>query len=46
MTKKPAKKAAKKNSPEQIKPEEALSRMTGFADRKEKFIAAIKKSKN
>jgi hypothetical protein len=33
-------------SPEQVPPEEALIRMKSFADRKEKFIAAVKKSKN
>jgi hypothetical protein len=31
---------------EQIEPAEALKRMKGFSARKEKFIAAIKKSKN
>jgi hypothetical protein len=40
------KKAKQKSSPEQISPEEALKRMKSFAMRKEKFVAAIKKSQN
>jgi len=41
MTKRP------KKSPEQVGPEEALRRMKTFvAERKEKFVAAIKKSKD
>jgi hypothetical protein len=35
-----------KNSPEQVSPELALKRMRSFAERKEKFVAAIKKSKD
>jgi len=34
------------NSPEQVTPEEALKRMRSFAERKEKFVAVIKKSKD
>ena len=34
------------SSPEQVTPEEALKRMRSFAERKEKFVAAIKKSKD
>lgn len=34
------------NSPEQITATEALRRMKAFAERKEKFVAAIKKSKD
>ena len=34
------------DSPEQVVGEEALKRMKSFAERKEKFIAAVKKSKN
>jgi hypothetical protein len=34
------------SSPEQVTPEEALRRMRSFAGRKEKFVAAIKKSKD
>jgi hypothetical protein len=43
-----ARKSSKKkhSSPEQVTPEEALARMKSFSDRKERFIAAIKKSKN
>jgi hypothetical protein len=36
----------KSSSPEQISPEEALKRMKSFALRKEKFVAAIKKSQD
>jgi hypothetical protein len=36
----------KKSSPEQVSAEESLKRMKRFAERKENFIAAIKKSKN
>jgi hypothetical protein len=34
------------DSPEQISPVEALNRMKGFSARKEKFVAAIKESKD
>jgi hypothetical protein len=34
------------DSPEQISAEEALKRMKTFAERKERFIAAIKESKD
>jgi hypothetical protein len=34
------------STPEQISPEEALKRMKSFKDRKENFVAAIKKSQN
>jgi hypothetical protein len=34
------------STPEQISSEEALKRMKSFSKRKEKFIAAIKKSQN
>jgi hypothetical protein len=43
--KKETTKAKKKSSKsEQISPEEALKRMKSFTERKEQFIAAIKKS--
>jgi hypothetical protein len=46
-TKKKAEKSKQKSSEsEQISPAEALKRMKDFSQRKEKFIAAIKKSKN
>jgi hypothetical protein len=32
------------NTPEQVAPEHALKRMKAFTERKEKFIAAVKKS--
>jgi bifunctional UDP-N-acetylglucosamine pyrophosphorylase/glucosamine-1-phosphate N-acetyltransferase len=35
-----------RRSPEQVSGEESLSRMNSFADRREKFIAAVQKSKN
>jgi hypothetical protein len=45
--KKETKKSQKVSSmPEPVKPEEALKRMKSFTERKEKFIAAIKKSQN
>jgi hypothetical protein len=44
--KKTDKKSKQKSSPEQISPVEALKRMKSFAERKEKFVAAIKKSQN
>jgi hypothetical protein len=34
------------NSPEQITATEALRRMNAFPKRKEKFVAAVKKSKD
>ena len=34
------------SSPEKISATEALKRMKSFAERKEKFIAAVKKSKD
>jgi hypothetical protein len=47
MKKKQSKKSEQKSStPEQVSPEEALKRMKSFSERKEKFIAAIKKSQN
>ena len=46
MKKKSAKKGASSDSPEQVKGDEALKRMKAFAERKEKFVAAIKKSKD
>ena len=36
----------KKESAEQVSPEEALTRMSSFKERKDKFVAAIKKSKD
>jgi hypothetical protein len=36
----------KSSTPEQISPEEALTRMKSFTERKEKFVAAIKKSQS
>jgi hypothetical protein len=36
--------SAKSDSPEQVTAEEALRRMKSYAERKEKFIAAIKES--
>jgi hypothetical protein len=41
-----AKRKQPERSPEQVMPEEALRRMRSFAGRKEKFVAAIKKSKD
>jgi bifunctional UDP-N-acetylglucosamine pyrophosphorylase/glucosamine-1-phosphate N-acetyltransferase len=35
-----------RRSPENVSAEESLSRMNSFADRKEKFVAAVEKSKN
>jgi hypothetical protein len=46
MKKKTDQKPKQKSSPEQVSPEEALKRMKSFSERKEKFIAAIKKSQN
>jgi len=34
------------SSPEQVRSDDALRRMRSFKERKEKFIAAVKKSKN
>jgi len=45
MSKRPKKKAPN-HSPEQVTAEEALMKMKSFADRKEKFVAAVKKSKD
>ncbi|HSI88252.1 MAG TPA: hypothetical protein VK918_04295 [Pyrinomonadaceae bacterium] len=39
-------KGEQKESAEQVEPEEALKRMSSFKDRKDKFVAAIKKSKD
>lgn len=39
-------KNGQKASPEKVTAQEALKRVKGFAKRKEKFIAAIKESKN
>jgi hypothetical protein len=46
MKKKTAKSKEKSSKSEQISPEEALKRMKSFTERKEQFIAAIKKSTN
>lgn len=46
MSKKGEKSRRKENLREQITAEESLKRMKGFAERREEFIAAIKKSKN
>jgi hypothetical protein len=47
MKKKQSEKSKQKSSTsEQISPKEALKRMESFSERKEKFIAAIKKSQN
>jgi hypothetical protein len=35
-----------RRSAEQVTPEEALTRMKSFSERKEKFVAAVQKSKN
>ena len=40
------KKRKPSESPEQVSAEEALRRMKAFTERKEKFVAAIKKSKD
>ena len=40
------KRKPKKEAPEQISASEALKRMKSFSERKEKFVAAIKKSKD
>lgn len=39
-------KAKQSSSPEQIAPEEALRRMKNFTKRKEKIVAAVRKSEN
>jgi hypothetical protein len=44
--KKTEKKTEQKPSPEQISSEEALRRMKSFSQRREKFVAAIKKSQD
>lgn len=46
MKRKPRPREHKENSPEQVTPEEALERMRSFIGRKEKFVAAIKTSKD
>lgn len=47
MKKDKSKGKAKSESPEQISPAEALKRMKSFsAERKEKFVAAIRQSQN
>ena len=46
MKKKVAKKDKSESSPEQITAAEALRRMKAFAERKENFVASIKKSKD
>lgn len=46
MKKKEEKSKQKASESEQVSPAEALKRMKGFSQRKEKFIAAIKKSQN
>ena len=40
------KKSDKNSSPEKISAAEALKRMKSFGERKEKFVAAVKKSKD
>ncbi|MBA2379765.1 MAG: hypothetical protein H0V76_09360 [Blastocatellia bacterium] len=41
------KKSVKKNdSPEQVSSEESLARMKSFAERRDKFIAAVKENKD
>jgi hypothetical protein len=44
--KKGVKRTRKEHSAEQITAEEALRRMRSFTERKEKFVAAVKKSKD
>ena len=44
--KKTVKKESRSDSPEQVTRAEALKRMKEFTDRKEKFVAAVKKSKD
>jgi hypothetical protein len=46
MKKKDKKTENKSSSPEQVTPEESLKRMKAFTERKERFVAAIKKSQN
>jgi hypothetical protein len=46
MKKDKPKEKAQSESPEQVSPAEALKRMKGFSERKEKFIAAIRQSQN
>lgn len=46
MKKQATKKQETSGSPEQISAREALKRMKAFAERKENFVAAIKKSKD
>jgi hypothetical protein len=46
MKKKDKKTESKSSSPEQVTAEESLKRMKAFTDRKERFVAAIKKSQN
>ena len=40
------KKLSKKDTPEQISPDEALMRMKKFVERREVFVNAVKKSKD
>jgi hypothetical protein len=44
--KKAKERSKQKSSPEQISPAEALKRMKSFTERKEKFVAAVKKSQD
>lgn len=46
MKKREKKTENKSSSPEQVTAEEALKRMKAFTERKERFVAAIKKSQN
>lgn len=46
MKKKTGSKQKSKGSPEPVSPTEALKRMKAFGERKENFIAAVKKSKD
>ncbi len=40
------KSSKKQDSPEQVSSEESLARMKSFVERRDKFIAAVKKSKD
>jgi hypothetical protein len=46
MSNRRAKKKPELDSPEQVSAEETRRRMKAFTERKEKFVAAIKKSKD
>jgi hypothetical protein len=46
VKKKTEKKKKSSDSPEQVSAADALKRMRAFAGRKEKFVAAVKKSKD